>query len=149
MLTKCANPTCSASFHRLGDGRLFRLEPDPTFKLCNPKIEYFWLCPTCSAVMMLRIDSSGTVVTAPFPLSVHDEHEDAAPISVAQSRLLPNVDSHLRVIKSVGSLVGGKRQAMADDPTPRHGSSDGRAAVLSSPSQTVICFFNPCPRTGS
>ena len=47
MLGKCANPSCSASFRRLGDGTLFPLEPDPRLRLSNPKTEYFWLCPTC------------------------------------------------------------------------------------------------------
>jgi hypothetical protein len=51
MLGKCANPSCSASFRRLGDGRLVRLETDPRLRLSNPKTEYFWLCPTCSAMM--------------------------------------------------------------------------------------------------
>ena len=97
MLGKCANPPCSAPFRRLGDGRLFRLEPDPTLRLSNPKIEYYWLCPTCSAVMTLRIDASGAVVTAPRPVSVHDEHPDVVPVSAGQSGLLlRNVDSSLR-----------------------------------------------------
>ena len=102
MLGKCANPTCSASFRRLGDGRLFRLESHPTLRLCNPKTEYFWLCPTCSAVMTLRIDASGTVVTAPCPVSVHDEHADVVPMSVGQRGLLLNVDSLLGVNKERG-----------------------------------------------
>ena len=94
MLGKCANPPCSASFLRLGEGRLFRLEPDPPLRLSNPKTEYYWLCPTCSAVMTLRIDASGTVVTAPCPVSVHDEHADVVLMSVGQRGLLRNVDSH-------------------------------------------------------
>lgn len=99
MLGKCANPPCSASFRRLGDGRLFRREPDPRLRLSNPKTEYFWLCPTCSAVMTLRIDASGMVVTAPFSVSVGDEHADVVPMSVGQSGRLLNVDSHLGVTK--------------------------------------------------
>jgi hypothetical protein len=82
MLAKCANPFYSACFRRLGDGRLFWLEPDPRLRLSNPKIEYYWLCPTCSAVMTLRLDVSGTVVTAPCPVLVQDEHADVVPMSV-------------------------------------------------------------------
>ena len=102
MLGEYANPPCSASFRRLGDGRLVRLEPDPRLRLSNPKTEYFWLCPTCSAVMTLRIDASGTVITAPCPVSVHDEHADVVPMSVGQSGPLLKVDSHLREHKGRG-----------------------------------------------
>jgi hypothetical protein len=35
MLTKCANPSCLASFLHLADGRLFRLETDPPFPSSN------------------------------------------------------------------------------------------------------------------
>ena len=121
MLGKCANPPCSASFRRLGDGRLFRLEPEPRLRLSHPKTEYFWLCPTCSAVMTLRIDASGTVVTAPCPVSVHDERADVVPISVGQSGPLLKADSHLREHKGVGSLLGGRRLAIADDGEQREG----------------------------
>jgi phage terminase large subunit GpA-like protein len=102
MLGKCANPPCSASFRRLGDGSLFRLEPDLRLRLSTPKTEYFWLCPTCSEVMTLRIDASGTLVTAPWPVSVHDEHAVVVPMSVGQSGLLLKVDSHLRKHKGRG-----------------------------------------------
>lgn len=116
MLGKCANPPCSAPFRRLGDGRLFRLEPDPTLRLSNPKTEYFWLCPTCSAEMTLRIDGSGTVVTAPFPVSVHDEYANVVPLSVGQSGLLlRKVDSPVRQDDVRGIARHGKRHAMPDD----------------------------------
>jgi len=111
MLGKCANPPCSASFLRLGDGRLFRLEPDPSLRLSNPKTEYFWLCPTCSAVMTLRIDGSGMVVTAPFSVSVGDEHADVVPMSLGQSGRLLNVDSHLRVNKE-REMAGRRKEAL-------------------------------------
>ena len=109
MLGKCTNPPCSAPFLRLGNGRLFRLEPDPTLRLSNPKTEYFWLCPTCSAVMTLRIDTSGTVVTAACPVSVHDEYADFVPLSVGQSGLLlRNVDSPVR--EDDGRLIARRRK---------------------------------------
>jgi hypothetical protein len=68
MLVKCTNPSCSASFRYLRDGRLFRLELDPT--LCSSKsnrVEYFWLCHRCSSEMTLRLREDGTVVTVLLP----------------------------------------------------------------------------------
>ena len=64
MLTKCANPSCSASFRHLADGRLFRLETDPLFFSSNAReTEYFWLCEACSAGRTLRLARDGTVAT--------------------------------------------------------------------------------------
>jgi len=45
MLVKCTNPSCSASFRYLRDGRLFRLEREPTLRSSKTnRVEYFWLC---------------------------------------------------------------------------------------------------------
>jgi hypothetical protein len=63
MLAKCANPLCSASFRRLADGRLFRLETEPRFASPNSReTEYFWLCESCSAETTLRLTADGLVV---------------------------------------------------------------------------------------
>jgi len=67
MLAKCSNPSCSARFLRLGNGRLFILEADPprhTDKSERP--EYFWLCDACSAMMTLRLVEDARVVAVPF-----------------------------------------------------------------------------------
>jgi hypothetical protein len=64
MLAKCANPSCSASFLHLADGRLFRLETDPAFSSSKAReTEYFWLCEPCSAGTTLRLLQDGTVAT--------------------------------------------------------------------------------------
>ena len=63
MLAKCANPSCSASFRHLQDGRLFLLEPDRTLRPSEVKaLEYFWLCKACSAEMTLRLAPDGRVI---------------------------------------------------------------------------------------
>jgi hypothetical protein len=64
MLVKCANPSCSASFLRLDEGTLFRLETEPTLGSKAQKIEYFWLCKYCSAGMTLRLGQDGSIVAA-------------------------------------------------------------------------------------
>lgn len=63
MLAKCTNPACSASFHHLAEGRLFRLETDPTLGLSQARQpEYFWLCEHCSKGMTLRLEQDGKVM---------------------------------------------------------------------------------------
>lgn len=63
MLGKCSNPSCSAPFRYLQNGRLFRLEGDPICRLSKPgRVEYFWLCDRCSSTMTLRISNEGKVL---------------------------------------------------------------------------------------
>jgi hypothetical protein len=63
MLAKCTNPTCSASFRLLNDGRLFRLDTDPTVKSSRAKAtEYFWLRKDCPVGMTLRLAQDGSVM---------------------------------------------------------------------------------------
>lgn len=48
MVQKCANPSCSATFRRLRDGKLFVVEaPDNG----RPQLNYFWLCNSCSRTL--------------------------------------------------------------------------------------------------
>ncbi len=67
MVATCSNPSCSASFRYLGEGRLFRLEGDPAFRSKSNRVEYFWLCHRCSSAMTLRLREDGTVVTVLLP----------------------------------------------------------------------------------
>ena len=90
MLSKCANPECSAKFRYLHDGKVFRVdfEEHPhllttpisrtvgtPIGIVGPKLfsregprspEYFWLCSVCSEQMTLATDS-GSVVLLPLP----------------------------------------------------------------------------------
>ena len=98
MLAKCANPSCSASFHHLREGRLFRLEDDPELILSvNPyasistNVEYFWLCSRCSESMVLRLGPDGTVVPASLPDCAHGNPKDFPIISRHQDKLLRSV----------------------------------------------------------
>jgi len=89
MLSKCANPECSAKFGYLHDGKLFRVELDHRFggpeegneasfsqavQLSHrgPQLliagksesrpEYFWLCSPCSQRMTVGSDHDGIVL---------------------------------------------------------------------------------------
>ena len=61
MVQKCANPSCSAPFRRLRDGRLFVVEAAAEG---HPrKLNYFWLCDSCSRIMTVaKKGNQGAVV---------------------------------------------------------------------------------------
>ena len=71
MLAKCTNPSCSASFSHLAEGRLFLLETEPPLGICTAK-EYFWLCEHCSGGMTLRLAQDGRVMTTGLREAVGD-----------------------------------------------------------------------------
>jgi hypothetical protein len=65
MLSKCANPSCSASFRYFHQGKLFGMETeasrDNRAKGVSPsktstKTEFFWLCDDCTSAMTLEYD---------------------------------------------------------------------------------------------
>ena len=99
MVATCANPSCSASFRYLQEGRLFRLEADPkstssvnAYASSHARMEYFWLCSRCSESMALRLGQDGTVVTVSLPECARRNPEDFAIISRHEDRLLRSVD---------------------------------------------------------
>jgi len=65
MVSKCANPSCAASFRYMQEGKLFRaeIEIENEAGRRRRKTHCFWLCSTCSQTMMPRIDVSGSVVS--------------------------------------------------------------------------------------
>lgn len=71
MVSKCANPNCSAPFRYLHEGRIFALEFTAETKVDSGevrpqrRIEHFWLCPRCCGSITLTVDK-GTVVTRPL-----------------------------------------------------------------------------------
>jgi hypothetical protein len=75
MVSKCANPTCSAPFLYLHEGKLFRIEvgtnavSGPT-NVADRKpsyhAEYYWLCDACSKRMTLKYKPGVGVATAPI-----------------------------------------------------------------------------------
>lgn len=81
MLSKCANPTCSAQFRYLHLGKLFHLCPIPELEKINEDCsgelyERFWLCEDCckkftviwdglqAQVVALRNNSTKTITTS-------------------------------------------------------------------------------------
>ena len=80
MLSKCANPACSASFHYLREGKLFQIDMNGGTAPAGPqlvsdkkpptRIEYFWLCARCSTVMTLMMQPGKGVVAVPLPAAI-------------------------------------------------------------------------------
>lgn len=78
MISKCANPACSAPFLYLHSGKLFRFEReaiedkqpllgfDSTVRKHSTGVEFYWLCQNCSATLTL-IHRKGFGVS-PYPL---------------------------------------------------------------------------------
>lgn len=78
MVSKCANPTCSALFLYLHEGKLFRIEVESPGKprlsieksiVVDKKpvrrVEFFWLCNLCCQSMTLAV-VDGKAVAAPL-----------------------------------------------------------------------------------
>jgi hypothetical protein len=67
MLAKCANPTCTIPFRKLGSGRLFAFESGAITKFVDSNSSrtmsrtpvFFWLCEYCCLSFTFRIDFSG------------------------------------------------------------------------------------------
>ena len=74
MISKCANPECSAPFQYLREGRLFRMDimPQPSSATSPPNspkvirhVEHYWLCGPCSRSLTLVLDK-GQVTAVPL-----------------------------------------------------------------------------------
>ncbi len=71
MLSKCANPACSARFLYLHEGKIFYLElelglaDDPSAR----RVERFWLCGNCARSMTV-VCERGSIITRPLAPAV-------------------------------------------------------------------------------
>ena len=69
MLSKCANPACSARLHYLHEGRIFKLETNAisSDRKGSParRVEHFWLCERCAQTLTVVMEN-GAVTTRPL-----------------------------------------------------------------------------------
>lgn len=74
MLTKCANPRCSAEFYSLRHGRLFVFDAQPprtqtvaahVLSRQPERLEYFWLCEGCCKSMQITLDAEHRIAVMP------------------------------------------------------------------------------------
>jgi hypothetical protein len=80
MLSKCLNSHCSATFHHLGQGRLFRVDfsdvgrkramagkPVVISKRSKTHpVEHFWLCESCATRLTIVLSDAGEVCLMPY-----------------------------------------------------------------------------------
>ena len=95
MLSKCANPNCSATFRFLSEGKLYRIdskaasvrrgartESNPG----RPRIdEYFWLCSSCCLDMTIRIDNNFEISLVRNREISHDSEPEFQTVSAAKN----------------------------------------------------------------
>lgn len=67
MVSKCANPACSATFRYLHEGTLFHVAiesaaSEKAGKYETPTLERFWLCTECSRKMTVVSGPTGILV---------------------------------------------------------------------------------------
>jgi hypothetical protein len=76
VLSKCANPSCSAPFRYLHEGKLFRIEIDVQLDRAAgsgrgvgktpSRLEFFWLCDSCSTRMTVAYTRDQGVAVIPL-----------------------------------------------------------------------------------
>jgi hypothetical protein len=76
MLSKCANPGCTATFLYLHQGKLFRLNVDndipvssalPNKAKSPPRVEFFWLYSDCATELTVDYNRGTGVEVVPLP----------------------------------------------------------------------------------
>lgn len=68
MLNECLNPSCSAHFRYLYEGRIFTVERFVTRadrEKTEREIEHYWLCGECSKSMKVVVEN-GVATTVPI-----------------------------------------------------------------------------------
>jgi hypothetical protein len=60
MISKCANPTCPASFRSLRDGRVFvgdgEVDHGSLEEQRPQRLRYLWLCSSCCRTMTVTVE---------------------------------------------------------------------------------------------
>ncbi len=87
MVSKCANPSCSAIFRYLREGKIFHVAtgpyvPEKDYASETFTRERFWLCGECSTKMTVISDSSGIHVVPLQDLSEKQKPEQARGMAV-------------------------------------------------------------------
>ncbi len=74
MVSKCANPVCSAAFRYLHEGKLFHVAVGSAASEKGAALERFWLCDECSRTMTVISNGvEGQIVLIQQRSGSHDE----------------------------------------------------------------------------
>lgn len=103
MVSRCFNQPCSGLFRYLGEGKVFRLEPDGILSGAEP--EYFWLCAACAATKTLELLENGQLVVSPKPMVAHNADSDM-PLAINRGKglLLRSLSFSPRASKAVNEV---------------------------------------------
>jgi hypothetical protein len=73
MVSKCANPSCSAVFRYWHQGKLYRVENGPKpgdtasdHSGGSRRLEFFWLCDSCAAQMTVEFSFENGIRLKPL-----------------------------------------------------------------------------------
>jgi hypothetical protein len=102
MLSKCANPTCSATFRFLSEGKVFLVDSKAALARCRFQAElkcagssciyeYFWLCSSCCRDMTIQIDHRLEVSVIRKPGPPQDSEPNLQGQAQRKTSVLPNV----------------------------------------------------------
>jgi hypothetical protein len=75
MLSKCANPACSAPFRYLHEGRLFVTEIESE----DRRLDCYWLCETCCRTLTVRVETGNGIMVKPAAPQRSDTEPQARP----------------------------------------------------------------------
>jgi hypothetical protein len=82
MVSKCANPACSARFRYLHEGRVFKIETSTVSSESDGsptrRIEHFWLCERCVQTLEVVLEN-GVVSTRPLNLELPEDAPQEKP----------------------------------------------------------------------
>lgn len=69
MVSECANPACHTPFLYLRDGKLIATRSQTSDD--RTRVEYFWLCASCSSQLSMVPAVDGKINLVPFRESSH------------------------------------------------------------------------------
>jgi len=79
MVSKCANPECSAPFRYFRQGKVFEIRYDSSHfhvtaetgsRKNSKEIEHYWLCPKCALKMTIAVNRKREILVMPLALKV-------------------------------------------------------------------------------
>jgi len=81
MVSSCSNPSCSAPFRHLKEGRLFVINPrERAHKQADrpsSQLEFFWLCERCTPRFTLAVGPGNRVSCVSRAKSERNDRADA------------------------------------------------------------------------
>jgi hypothetical protein len=98
MVDKCANPACSATFHRLGEGRLLIQQVRGDHRAGrwhSRQTGYFWLCDSCCCTLTIFSGRGEKIEVAPLP-EAGSAAQARAPSGFISAAIHQAIDVHPR-----------------------------------------------------